>query len=81
MLQLLFEFVFKFTIPYRGSTFTCIGRISSLDNEAFYVPMEQAIVIISISAECKKILYETKMLTLVCEMVKNEYCRLYIANK
>lgn len=63
MLQLFLKLIFKFTIPYRGTSFSRLSRISSLDDEAFYVSMEQAIAVIPAGAECEKIL-KCKMSTL-----------------
>lgn len=56
MFELLFKFIFELTIPYRGAPFTRVSRISSLDNEAFYVSVEHAIVVVSTGTERKKIL-------------------------
>jgi len=56
MFELLLKFIFKLAIPYGGSPFTRVGGISSLDDEAFYVPVEQTIVVVPTGAERKKIL-------------------------
>lgn len=56
MFKLFLKFIFELAIPYGGSSFTRIGGISGLNDEAFYVPVKQAIVIVPTGTERKEIL-------------------------
>jgi len=59
-LYIVFELVFKFSTPNRISTFPCMCWVSSLNNEAFYIPMKKTAIIIVTCTKCKKILQEKK---------------------
>lgn len=56
MFQFFLQFIFKLALPNTCSSFPCVGWISSLNHEPFYVPMEETSIIVAWSSECKKIL-------------------------
>lgn len=57
-LKFFLTFIFKFSVPNRSSTFSCLCGISCLNNEPFDVPMKQASVVIIASAKGQEILEE-----------------------
>lgn len=55
MLQIIFEFIFKFTAPYGIPTFACARWIARLHYETFYISMEQRTIVVVAGAQSQKV--------------------------